>query len=96
LWKSHDYAEKAAQALRITSRHLKQLGAVDDVIEEPLGGAHRDHHQTAGRLKMYLIKTLRELSKLPTDQLLAERYERFRCIGPYLEVADDSTEPAAD
>ncbi len=96
LWKSHDYAEKAAQALRITSRHLKQSGAVDDVIEEPLGGAHRDHHQTAGRLKMYLIKTLRELSKLPTDQLLAERYERFRRIGPYLEVAEDSTEPAAD
>jgi acetyl-CoA carboxylase carboxyl transferase subunit alpha len=88
LWKSHDYAEKAAQALRITSRHLKQMGTVDDVIEEPLGGAHRDHHQTAARLKMYLIKTLRELMRLPKEQLLAERYEKFRRIGPYLEVTD--------
>lgn len=96
LWKSHDYAEKAAQALRMTSRHLHQMGAVDDVIEEPLGGAHRDHHQTAGRLKMYLIKTLRELSKLSTDQLLAERYERFRHIGSYLEVDVDSTASADD
>lgn len=90
LWKSHDYAEQAAQALRITSKHLEQFGAVDDVIEEPLGGAHRDHHQTAGRLKMYLIKTLRELSKLPADELLAQRYERFRKIGPFLESAEAS------
>ena len=90
LWKSHDYAEQAAQALRITSSHLQQFGAVDDVIEEPLGGAHRDHHQTAGRLKMYLIKTLRELSKLPTDELLSQRYERFRKIGPFGEAADES------
>ena len=96
LWKSHDYAEKAARALRITSRHLKQLEVVDDVIEEPLGGAHRDHHQTAGRLKMYLIKTLRELSRLPTDQLLTERYDKFRRIGPFLEADEDSAVSAAD
>ncbi|MCA9232605.1 MAG: acetyl-CoA carboxylase carboxyltransferase subunit alpha [Planctomycetales bacterium] len=87
LWKSHDYAEQAAQALRITSRHLKEMGAVDDVIEEPLGGAHRDHHQMAGRLKMYLIKTLRELVKLPSDELLRRRYEKFRAIGPFQELA---------
>ena len=91
LWKSHDYAEQAAQALRITSKHLHEFGAVDDVIEEPLGGAHRDHHQMAGRLKLYLIKTLRELSQLPADQLLSERYERFRQIGPFTEAdATDS------
>jgi len=89
LWKSHDYAEQAAQALRITSKHLKQMGAVDDVIEEPLGGAHRDHHQMAGRLKMYLIKTLRELLKLPTDELLSQRYEKFRSIGEFSELAVD-------
>ena len=90
LWKSHDYAEQAAQALRITSKHLAEMGVVDDVIEEPLGGAHRDHHQMAGRLKMYLLKTLRELLRKPTDQLLAERYEKFRRIGPFLDL----TEPA--
>jgi len=95
LWKSHDYAEQAAQALRITSRHLAELGVVDDVIEEPLGGAHRDHHQMAGRLKMYLIKTLRELLKLPQEKLLAERYEKFRSMGPFLELADEAA-PAAE
>ncbi len=87
LWKSHDYAEQAAQALKITSGHLKQMGTIDDVIEEPLGGAHRDHHQMAGRLKMYLLKTLRELLKLPTEELLAGRYAKFRSIGPYKELA---------
>ena len=85
LWKSHDHAEKAAKALRITSKQLLELGAVDDVIDEPLGGAHRDHHQTASRLKMYLLKTLRELLKLPTDELLTQRYDKFRCIGQFLE-----------
>ena len=85
LWKSHDYAEDAARALRITSRHLKEMGTVDTVIEEPLGGAHRDHHQMASRLKIYLLKTLRELIRLPTDQLLTQRYEKFRRIGPYQE-----------
>ncbi|NOY41080.1 MAG: acetyl-CoA carboxylase carboxyltransferase subunit alpha [Planctomycetes bacterium] len=85
LWKSHDYAEDAARALRITSKHLHKMGAIDDVVEEPLGGAHLDHHQMASRVKMYLIKTLRELLKLPTEKLLSERYEKFRRIGPYLE-----------
>ncbi len=88
LWKSHDYAEQAAKALRFTSKHLHEMGAIDDVIDEPLGGAHRDHHQMAGRLKMYLIKSLRELLKLPTDDLLTQRYEKFRRIGPYLETAN--------
>jgi acetyl-CoA carboxylase carboxyl transferase subunit alpha len=87
LWKSHDYAPDAARALRLTSRHLKELGAVDDVIEEPLGAAHRDHYQMAARLKMYLVKTLRELSDKPIDQLLAERYDKFRRMGRFLEEA---------
>ncbi len=86
LWKSHDYAESAAKALKLTSKHLKRLGAIDDVIEEPTGGAHRDHYQMAARLKMYLVKTLRELTELPTEQLVAERYEKFRKIGQFLEA----------
>lgn len=85
LWKSHDHAPKAARALRLTSKHLQKLGAVDDVIEEPLGGAHRDHYQMASRLKMYLAKHLRELSQKPGDQLVAERYDKFRRIGEFLE-----------
>src|SRR5438874_1212078 len=58
LWKSHDFAPDAARALKLTSRHLHGLGIIDDVIDEPLGAAHRDHNQMAARLKMYLIRTI--------------------------------------
>ncbi|MDE0938605.1 MAG: acetyl-CoA carboxylase carboxyltransferase subunit alpha [Pirellulales bacterium] len=87
LWKSAAYAEEAAQALKLTSRHLHELGAVDDVIEEPLGGAHRDHHQMAARLKLYLIKVLKQLTEQPLEELVAARYEKFRRLGVYLEGA---------
>jgi acetyl-CoA carboxylase carboxyl transferase subunit alpha len=85
LWKSHEYAEKAAEALRFTSGDLKRFGVVDDVIEEPLGGAHRDPHQMAARLKMYLVKTLRELKSKEINSLLDERYGKFRQMGVFLE-----------
>ncbi|PAY18550.1 acetyl-CoA carboxylase carboxyl transferase subunit alpha [Rhodopirellula sp. SM50] len=87
LWKSHEHAPKAAAALRFTSDHLKRLGVVDDVLDEPLGGAHRDHHQMATRLKTYLSKTLGELETQSVDQLLDSRYEKFRRIGVFLEEA---------
>ena len=87
LWKSPVHAEQAAEALRLTSKDLLRLGVIDDVIEEPLGGAHRDHHQTAARLKMYFVKSIRELIGRPTDALLAARYEKFRRIGEFLEPA---------
>jgi acetyl-CoA carboxylase carboxyl transferase subunit alpha len=87
LWKSHEHAPKAAAALRFTSDHLKRLGVVDDVLEEPLGGAHRDHHQMASRLKTYLSRTLTDLETLTADQLLDARYEKFRRIGAFLENA---------
>jgi acetyl-CoA carboxylase carboxyl transferase subunit alpha len=87
LWKSHQYAERAATALKFTSKHLVNLGVVDHVIEEPLGGAHRDHHQTAARLKFYLSKTLRELIVQPREKLVDTRYEKFRRMGVFLEEA---------
>jgi acetyl-CoA carboxylase carboxyl transferase subunit alpha len=92
LWKSHEYAEQAAQALRFTSRDLLDFGVIDDIIEEPLGGAQRDHHQTASRVKIYLIRTLRELQKLSSDELLANRYEKFRRMGKFLTVAPSASE----
>ena len=58
---------------------------MDNVIEEPLGGAHRDHHQMAARLKLYLIKVLEQLSEQPLDGLVAACYEKFRHLGVYLE-----------
>ena len=98
LWKSHTYAEQAASALKMTSKHLVGMGVVDDVIEEPLGGAHRDHHQMAARMKMYLLKCLRELVGTPADKLLDKRYDKFRRMGVYFEqaVAEPATTPAGE
>ncbi|WP_153556590.1 acetyl-CoA carboxylase carboxyltransferase subunit alpha [Roseimaritima sediminicola] len=87
LWKSHQYAPNAAESLRFTSKDLQGLGVVDDVIEEPLGGAHRDHHQMASRLKTYLSRTLGELEATPIDELLENRYDKFRRMGVFLEQA---------
>ena len=96
LWKSHTYAERAAKALKITSRDLSRLGVIDDVIEEPLGGAHRDHHQMAARLKLYLLKCLRELVGKPVDELLQGRYEKFRRMGVFLEAPEAATDSGAE
>lgn len=85
LWKSHTFKEKAAKALKLTARDLQRFKVIDDIIEEPLGGAHRDHNQTAARMKMYLQKSFRELSALSTEKLLAARYEKFRRMGVFLE-----------
>ena len=87
LWKSHEHAPKAAAALRFTSSDLQRLGVVDDVLEEPLGGAHRDHHQMASRLKTYLSRTLAELTQKTADELVESRYDKFRRIGVFLEDA---------
>jgi acetyl-CoA carboxylase carboxyl transferase subunit alpha len=88
LWKSHKYAERAAQALRFTSADLKALGVIDAVIDEPLGGAHRDHHQMSVRLRMHLLQALRPLMAMSRDELLARRYEKFRRMGVFLEQSD--------
>jgi len=85
LWKSHTFKEQAAQALRLTSKDLLRLKVVDDVVREPLGGAHRDHHLMASTLKMYLRSKLRELLGMPVDDLLEARYQRFRRMGVFLE-----------
>jgi acetyl-CoA carboxylase carboxyl transferase subunit alpha len=90
LWKSHEHAPKAAAALRFTSQDLARLGVVDHVLEEPLGGAHRDHHQMASRLKSYLSRTLGELERKTADELVASRYEKFRHLGEFLEEPQDS------
>ena len=86
LWKSHEFAPNAADALRFTSKHLPGLDVVDDVIPEPLGGAHRDHQQMAIQIKQYLVSSLRELQEKSIEDLLAGRYQKFRKIGRYLEA----------
>ena len=94
LWKSHTFKEQAAEALKMTSKDLSRLGVIDAVISEPLGGAHRDHHLMASRLKLYLRSTLRELAGKPIDQLLEERYQKFRRMGVFLEGGQPNGEAA--
>jgi acetyl-CoA carboxylase carboxyl transferase subunit alpha len=85
LWKTANEETKAraATALRMTSKDLKQFGVVDDVIPEPLGGAHRSPRDMGTTLKNHLQRSLRELVQLPTDDLLAKRYEKFRRLGQF-------------
>jgi acetyl-CoA carboxylase carboxyl transferase subunit alpha len=97
LWKSHEYAQHAARALRFTAKDLLEFGIIDSVISEPVGGAHRDHHQMGARLKLFLVRTLRELLAMPLDQLLRSRYEKFRRMGVFLDTpAVLETAPEAD
>jgi acetyl-CoA carboxylase carboxyl transferase subunit alpha len=86
LWKSRAFKEEAAAALKMTSKDLKALGVIDAVIPEPLGGAHRDHHQMARELKTFLRNSLRELVATPMAELLEARYQKFRRMGVWLEV----------
>jgi acetyl-CoA carboxylase carboxyl transferase subunit alpha len=90
LWKSHEHAAKAAAALRFTSVDLARFGVVDDVLEEPLGGAHRDHHQMASRLKTYLSRSLSELEGKTAEELVNTRYDKFRQIGVFLDEPNAS------
>ncbi len=85
LWKDRKFADKAAQALKFTSKDLLRLGVIDEIMNEPLGGAHRDHRQTAIILKAGLMRILRDLTAIPVDRLLERRYEKFRRIGVFEE-----------
>jgi acetyl-CoA carboxylase carboxyl transferase subunit alpha len=90
LWKGAEHAEKAATALKFTSGHLLKMGIIDDVIEEPLGGAHRDHHAMAARLRRYFQKNLKELVTVEQETLLSDRYEKFRQIGVFLDQTPEA------
>ena len=85
LWKSADKASDAAEAMGITSRRLKQLGLIDAVIDEPLGGAHRDADAMAETLKKTLNDTLRQVERQPLETLLAARYEKLMKFGKFKE-----------
>jgi acetyl-CoA carboxylase carboxyl transferase subunit alpha len=73
----------AAEALKLTAPHLHRLGVIDDILNEPLGGAHRDHREMAGTLKTYLLRNLRDLRRLPVEDLLEQRYQKFRKMGVF-------------
>ncbi|MDH3355160.1 MAG: acetyl-CoA carboxylase carboxyl transferase subunit alpha [Chromatiales bacterium] len=85
LWKSAERAADAAEALGITSGRLKELGLIDRIIPEPLGGAHRDLDEIARNVKGAIIENLNHLDTLPLDQLLEERYQRLMSFGNFEE-----------
>lgn len=89
LWKDKERAKDAAAALNLTAPRLLELGLVDVVIPEPLGGAHKDFESTAGGLREELLQQLETLSVLPVDELVAARYERYRMLGRFRALAAD-------
>ena len=85
LWKDRSAASKAAEALKITAKNLLKLGLVDEVVPEPLGGAHTDHAQSAQNLKACLSQHLDELLQMPSADRLKARYAKFRGFGHFRE-----------
>ncbi len=81
LWKDGAKAPDAAEVLKLTAQDLFKVGIIDEIIPEPLGGAHRDPQKTAESLKGVILKNLKELKGLSTDNLLKARYKKFREIG---------------
>lgn len=87
LWKSADKAPEAAETLGITAHRLKALGLIDRIVNEPLGGAHRDHKAMAQLLKRGLADALRQFQSVKTKDLIAARHERIMAYGKYKESA---------
>lgn len=93
LWKHAKHADKAAHALKFTSSNLLEMGIVDEVIDEPLGGGHRNHRQMATFLSASLNNALKTLGEIPKDELLNRRYEKFRRIGVFEETVVNDASP---
>ena len=91
LWKEANDKTKplAADALKLTARDLFRLRVIDDIIPEPLGGAHRDQREMANILKAYLLRYLRDLRNVPVEELLEGRYQKFRKMGVFDELTEE-------
>jgi acetyl-CoA carboxylase carboxyl transferase subunit alpha len=85
LWRDPSYAPQAAENLGLTSGTLKRLGLIDEVVPEPVGGAHRNPAEMATTLKGYLVKALHRLRELSPPDLLEQRYQKFRRMGLFEE-----------
>ncbi len=89
LWRDNGMIAEAAKALGLTASRIKELGLIDEIIPESLGGAHTDLQQTAANLKEALIRHLNDLSSLSIDELLKTRYKRYRSIGRYRTLSKE-------
>ena len=87
LWKDRKHAPEAADALKLTAEDLLRLGVIDEIVAEPDGGAHRDHDLAAANLGSALRRNLKRALETPIDQLLKERYAKFRRLGNFAEPA---------
>jgi acetyl-CoA carboxylase carboxyl transferase subunit alpha len=85
LWKDRAFSPKAAENLRITSGELKELGIIDEIVPEPVGGAHSDYDVAAENLKQALLKNLKELSAMKPHKIKEQRYNKYRKIGRFIE-----------
>jgi len=85
LWSDGTKGEVAAEALKPTARDLKELNVIDEIVPEPPGGAHRDHEGVAKSVHKAIARNLRELRAVPVDQLLEERYAKFRQMARFVE-----------
>ena len=85
LWKDRAYSAKAAEALRLTAKDLLALKLVDGVIEEPLGGAHKDYDGAAAEIKKTILSELAAMEKMTSEELVNQRYDRFRSIEFFME-----------
>lgn len=86
LWRDTAKAPEAAEAMKITAKDLSGLGVVDEVVREPMGGAHRDHERAAALLRRAIRRHLRELLAMSPEEIVAQRYEKFRRIGVFTET----------
>ncbi len=85
LWRDPAKAPEAAAAMGITAQTLKRLALIDEIVPEPAGGAHRNHQETASTLKGFLVKAFDRLRRLPVEELLEQRYQKFRRMGVFEE-----------
>ncbi|MBT3200809.1 MAG: acetyl-CoA carboxylase carboxyltransferase subunit alpha [Phycisphaerales bacterium] len=93
LWRTGEKAADAAEAMQVTAQSMKQHDLIDDIIPEPLGGAHRDTDEAGYNLERYLVSSIRELKRVPVDQLVEQRYKRWRRMGKVLQL-DEAPQPA--
>jgi acetyl-CoA carboxylase carboxyl transferase subunit alpha len=85
LWSDGTKGEQAAEALKLTAKDIKELDVIDEIVKEPLGGAHRDHQAMAKALHEALARNLKELRTIPPERLVEERYQKFRKMSRFVE-----------
>lgn len=94
LWRSWDKKEVAAEQLRLTAKDMKSFGLIDEIVPEPTGGAHWDYAEAASILKSYILKSLEEVKKIPVEERMNYRIDKFSKMGFWNEEPEENTEEA--